>query len=213
MVVIVVRIERIGHNKIKVILSLDDLQKWDINIDDLSYGSPQTQEMFWNMLKRAEVETGFYVDNSQLIVEARPLPSEGFVITVTRVEENDDFESIHKYIKNKFRRTELRVKKKTKMLHSNVMLYLFHTFEDACHISSLLNTVYTGESKLYKYKDFYYLSLISSCEIKDDLQKTELLLNEYGEKVKHAFVQEGFLNEYATLLIDGNAIQTLSKHF
>ncbi|MDK2801407.1 MAG: adapter protein MecA 1/2 [Clostridiales bacterium] len=207
------KIERISHNKIKVTLSVDDLERWNIDIENLSYNSPETQEMFWDMMRRAEIETGFYVDDSQLIIEAMPLQSEGFVIIITRVADDDDFESIHKYIKNKFRKSELRVKRKNKKIGSSLMLYMFSSFDDVCAISERLWNIYVGESTLYKYKEYYYLTLTKNCTIDSCPEVIEVILSEYGRKINHPSIQEGFLNEHATKIIENNALDVLKSYF
>ena len=207
------RIERISHNKIKVTLSFDDLEKWDIDIESLSYNSPEAQEMFWNMMKRAEVETGFYVDDSQLIIEAMPLEREGFVIVVTRVDDDDDFESIHKYIKNKFRKSELRVKKKSKKISSTLLIYTFEEFDDICAASMRLMDIYIGDSSLYKYKSQYYLVLTRNCSFSNNPETIETLLSEYGQKLTHCSIQEGFLNEHGTMIIESDALEILRGYF
>ncbi|NLY43411.1 MAG: adaptor protein MecA [Clostridiaceae bacterium] len=208
------KIERISHNKIKVTLSVADLEKWNIDIDNLSYNSPETQEMFWTMIKRAETETGFYVDDSQLIIEAMPIQSEGFVIVITRVDDDEDFESIHKYIKNRFRKSELRVRRKNKKINSALLFYMFDSFEDVCAASAQLADIYDGESTLFKYKNYYYLSISKNCSLSYyNPEAVEALLSEYGHKVFNPLIQEGFLNEHATVLIESNAIKTLKDYF
>ncbi|MCG8502471.1 MAG: adaptor protein MecA [Firmicutes bacterium] len=207
------KIERISHNKIKVTLSFEDLKKWDIDIDNLTYNSPEAQEMFWNMIKKAEAETGFYVDDSQLIIEAMPMQSEGFVIIVTRVDEDDDFESIHKYIKNKFRKSELRVKRKNKKVSSTLMIYMFKDFDDVCFASVRLIDIYSDNSTLYKYKNFYYLSLTRNFTMETSPETVEAILSEYGSKISQASIQEGFLNEYGTVIIENDAVDILSDYF
>ena len=207
------RIERISQNKIKVTLSLADLEEWKIDVENLSYNSPEAQEMFWNMMKRAESETGFYVDDSQLIVEAMPLQTDGFVIIITRVDENDDFESIHKFIRNKFRKSELRVKKKTKKVSTGIVLYMFSEFEDLCLACNRLKNIYNGESTLYKYKDFYYLSLMRNCSLNSSPEAVEVILSDYAQKIASPLIQEGFLNEHAEKIIDGDAVDILQDYF
>ncbi len=207
------RIERISHNKIKVTLSFDDLEKWDIDIESLSYNSPEAQEMFWNMMKRAEIETGFHVDDSQLIVEAMPLEREGFVIVVTRVDDDDDFESIHKYIKNKFRKSELRVKKKSKKVSSTLLIYMFEEFDDICAASMRIMDIYMGDSSLYKYKSQYYLVLTRNCSFSNNPETVETLLSEYGRKLSHCSIQEGFLIEHGMVMIESDALEILRGYF
>ncbi len=207
------KIERIDSNKIKITLSIDELESWNVDIDDLSYNTPEVQEMFWTMMKKAEVETGFYVDDSQLIIEAMPLHSDGFVIVITRVEEDEDFESIHKYIKNRFKKSELRVKKKSKKIHSTILTYIFDDFDNVCDASIRLNSMYNGNSNLYNYKNYYYLLLTRNSSSDNSPEDVETILSEYGDKVENSSIIEGFLNEHGEKIIKNNAIETLNNYF
>jgi len=207
------KIERIGHNKIKITLSIGDLEEWNVDFENLSYNSPEAQEMFWNIMRRAEIETGFYVDDSQLIIEAMPLRSDSFVVFITRVDEDEDFESIHKYIKSKFKKSELRVKKKSKKISSGIIMFMFSTFEDVCMACSSIYDIYSGESTLYKYGDCYYLCLTRNSNVNSKPHYIETMLCEYGRKLSNPFLQEGFLNEYAEKIIEDHAVETLKKYF
>ena len=106
------KIERFGENRIRIFVSYDDLEERDIDLDSFAYNSPETQELFWDLMEQAEIELGFEVQESQLCIEAVSDVEQGFVITITRIEEENDFESIHKFIKNRYRRKDLSLKKK-----------------------------------------------------------------------------------------------------
>ena len=207
------KIERISHNKIKVILSADDLKEWNIDFDSLSYSSIEAQEMFWSLMEQAERETGFYVDDSQLIIEAMPFDAEGFVIIITRVDDEDDFESIHKYIKNKYRKSELKVKKRNKKTSTNKLIYIFSEFDHVCDACKRLLSVSIDDSALYQHKDFYYLVLTKNSALDIHLEEIETMLVEYGKKVNYPLIQEGFLNEHGTKIIENDAIDILNTHF
>ncbi|HEX3028346.1 MAG TPA: adaptor protein MecA, partial [Clostridia bacterium] len=117
------KIERVNDNVIKVTISIDDLEERNIDLSSLNYNSPAAQELFWDMMEQAEIEFGFNTSDSQLAIEAIPDSGEGVVITITRIDEDGDFESIHKYIKNRFRKNDLRVKKKSHKILSSIMIY------------------------------------------------------------------------------------------
>ncbi len=214
------RIERISYNKIKVTLSVDDLERWNVNVNNLSYNNPQAQEMFWDMIRKAEDETGFIVHDSQLIIEAMPTKSGGFTIFVTRVEGNDGLETIQKYIKNKLRKTELKVKKKNKNPEPLFIVYAFDGFDDVCSASVRVHDIYTQNSSLYKYKNQYYLALFSN-EVLDEnsgdgisnVDMVTTILSEYGAMCSNHSITEGLLNEYGEIIIKDNAIDVLNKHF
>ena len=96
------KIERISENVIKVTISITDLEERNIDLDTMNYNSAAAQELFWDMMEQAELELDFEITNSQLVIEPYPDEGEGFIITVTRVDDEDDFESIQKFIKNRY---------------------------------------------------------------------------------------------------------------
>ncbi|NMA66360.1 MAG: adaptor protein MecA [Clostridiaceae bacterium] len=94
------------------------------------------------------------------------------------------------------------------------MFYMFDNFDDVCEASVHLSDMYNGESTLFKYKDYYYLSITKNCALNNyNSESVEALLSEYGRKVAHPLIQEGFLNEHATIIIESNAIGILNNYF
>ncbi|AUG57010.1 adaptor protein MecA [Acetivibrio saccincola] len=207
------KIEKINENKIKVTISFNDLEERNIDLNSLNYNSPETQELFWDMMEQAEMQLGFTASDAQLCIEAVADADEGFIILITKMDEENEFESIHKYIKNRFRRADLRVKKKAKRVCSTLVMYSFDDFENLCVLSKRLSDIYSGESTLYKFKDTYYLLLTRSLWSVDNLSAFDLILNEYGRKIKNSNFYEGYLNEYAVKVIEGTAIETIANYF
>jgi adapter protein MecA 1/2 len=207
------KIERVSDNIIKVTISLNDLEERNIDLSSLNYNSPAAQELFWDMMEQAEIEFGFNVSESQLIIEPTPDSDEGFIITITKLDEDGDFESIQKYIKNRFKKTDVRVKKKGRRLLSTLMIYSFNCFEDLGDLCKKLQDVYSGDSTLYKYRNTYYLVLTRSSFNVSNPRIFEALLGEYGRKVANVNFYEGYLNEYGTKIAEYNAIEVLNKYF
>lgn len=207
------KIERIDDNKIKVTISTTDLMERDLDLSALNYNSPAAQELFWDMMEQAEVQFGFNASDSQLCIEAVPDSGEGFIVTITKVDEDGDFESIHKYIKNKFRNTDIKVKKKSKKLSSTSLVYSFNNFDELCELCKNLYTMYAGDSTLYKCKNTYYLLLTRNNLLITNPRLFEAMLNEYGNKINNVSFYEGYLNEYGIKIIEYNAIETLNGYF
>lgn len=207
------KIERINDNIIKVTISLNDLEERNIDLDSLNYNSPAAQELFLDLMEQAEIEFGFNVSDSQLVIEPSTSTDDGFVLTITRLDEEGDFESIHKYIKNRYKKSEVRFKRKSRRLYSTVIIYSFNNFEDLCNVSKLISPIYSGDSSLYTYKETYYLILTRSSFTVANPKLLEINLSEYGKKVTNAGFYEGLLNEYGTTLIENNALEILDSHF
>ncbi len=205
------RIEKVNENVLKVTITLNDLEERNIDLGALNYNSPAAQELFWDMMERAEEEYGFASTDSQLIFEASPENEDGFVVTITKVDSDGEFESIQKYIKSKYKNSDLKQKKRKSKVCSALKIYCFDSIDDLCKLSKRIPTVYKGESTLFKCKDCYYLLLTGSSSSAS--QSLELIMCEYSTQIVNTSFFEGFLNEYGDKIIEDNAIETLNSYF
>ncbi len=205
------KIERFGENRIRIFVSYDDLEERDIDLDAFSYNSPETQELFWDLMEQAEIELGFEAHESQLCIEAVSDVDQGFVITITRIEEENEFESIQKFIKNRYKKKDLTVKKKSISICSTMLIYSVESFDDLCFLCATIKPLFTGRSKVYNLEDVYYLVFSS---IEDNIinqNKFDSILSEYADKMSSVDFFEGYLNEYGKLLIENDAISFFAK--
>jgi len=207
------KIEKISDSTIKVTISLNDLKEKNVDLNALNYNTPAAQEFFWDLMEQAEVQLGFNLSDSQLIIEPVPDSSNGFVITITRIDEDGDFESIQKYIKSRMKKSDLRVKKKSRKVCSALFVYAFKNIDDVCELAGKLESLYNGESSLYRCKDTYYLTLTRSGLAVTNSKIFELMLNEYGSKIANVSFFEGYLNEYGEKVIENNALNILKQYF
>ena len=207
------KIEKINENMIKVTISLNDLEERNIDLNALNYNSPAAQELFWDMMEQAEEQFGFNLSDSQLIIEPIPDSTDGFIITITKIDEDGDFESIQKYIKSKLKKSDLRVKRKSRKICSTVIIYSFKNIDDICALGKKLESLYSGESTLYRFRDTYYLSMMKSSIQSADTKQLEAVLGEYGNKIGNINFYDGYLNEYGEKIIDGNALEILRIYF
>ncbi|MCX7774163.1 MAG: adaptor protein MecA [Clostridia bacterium] len=205
------RIERVGENKIRIFVSYDDLEERDIDLDSFNYSSPETQELFWDLMEQAEIELGFEAQESQLCIEAVSDVDHGFVITITRMEEESEFESIQKFIKNRYRKKDLAIKKKTAKVCSTLQIYAVEGFDDLCFLCSAISHLYKGRSKAYSLDGTYYL-VLSAVEGNIHNQKQfDGVISEYADKMQNVDFFEGYLNEYGKQLMAENAIPFFAR--
>lgn len=204
------RIEKVNENVLKVTITLNDLEDRNIDLSSLNYNSPAAQELFWDMMERAEEEYGFASTDSQLIFEASPENEDGFVVTITKVDADGEFESIQKYIKSKYKNSDLKQKKRKSKVCSTLKIYCFNTLDDLCKLSKRITKLYKGDSIVYKCKDSYYL-LLTGCPPITNLLDT--VMSEYSVAIGNAGFFEGYLNEYGEKLIHEKAIETLNCYF
>ena len=205
------RIERINDNKLRVFLSFDDLEDRDIDLETFNYNTPETQELFWDLMEQAEVELGFDAMESQLCVEAVTDVDHGFVITITRMDDEGEFESIQKFIKNRYKRKELTARKKTVALVSTVAIWHFEDFDALTAACRHLENRHTGSSSAWRCEDKYYLVLYGADAPTGGQQRFEDILSEHGDRIQNTGFFEGYLNERGTRLVQGDAIPTMSR--
>lgn len=205
------KIERINDNKIRVFVSFDDLVDRDIDMENFNYNSPETQELFWDLMDQAEEELGFDSSDSQLIIEAMNDTDVGFVITITRMDEEGEFESIHKFIKNRYRRKDLAVRKRLPEMVSGTVIYGFDSLSDLCGACAHIRSFFRGASSAWKCSDRYHLVM----EISEGLGIAERqltgVLDEFGDRVTENRFVEGYLNEYGQCLVQGHAVGALAQ--
>ena len=202
------KIERIATNKIKVTLSLDDLKTWNLSFESLSGNSPEAQDLFWDLIRQAEVETGFFADGSQLVVEAAPTRNEGFVMIITKLEDPED-NPFQKYMRPRVKK-DAKPKKRSRAL-AMPLVFEFDSFENmtlACENSAHR---FVGGSSLFKHNGKFYMV----CSILDEFiaEDISMVMSEFASAVRNGPVFAGVLAEYGQALIAENAVGTVSKHF
>ena len=72
--------EKITENKIKITLSIQDLQEKNIDLHSFMSNSVESQDLFYDMLDRANEEIGFETNNCKLAIEELALPNRKFYI-------------------------------------------------------------------------------------------------------------------------------------
>jgi adapter protein MecA 1/2 len=205
-------IERIDDNIIRIVITQQDLDDRNLDLDELNYESPETQELFWDMMEQAEDEFGFFVVDSQLIVEPIPSSDNGFIVTITKIDNDADNESIQKYIRSRGRKNNLKKNELTKK-QSNIHIYAFESFDDLVSIAKRISTIFAGDSSVYKYWDEYYLKISNTNIDPFELAKLDLLFGEYGDKIQNPNYFEGILCEHGEVFIENFGLEVLNTYF
>lgn len=191
------RIEMLRQNKIKILIDCDDLLKWGLSAQNVLENAPETREMFVEILKKAEQETGFRCNNSKLVIESS-INSENEVLTlyVTRVaseEENELFDKIS--YQHKVQDLNSMQNKR-----GNLKIIAFKTFEDVIKMCKALGTYNDGE--LYTYRDIYFVSAP---------EEFSELLSEFGELCRDSL--GAIVKEHGKRIIDKNAFSIVRQSF
>ena len=150
------KFELLKSNKIKVTMDAKDLAEFGISFEAMAKNSPESREVFFKLLRRAEKETGFDCNNARLVVEAAIQAEKGemtlFVTKVDNKEEQKLFEKLSEITPEKE-----APKKKPVKEEKSTMIEL-DDFEDVVKMCSAMRECFWGS--LYSYNDKYYMTML-----------------------------------------------------
>ncbi len=194
------KIEKLNENKIKITFNIDDLEEKHIDLYSFMHNTPETQDLFWDILNEAEKECGFNVDNSMIYVEATTSGSGNFILIVTKTNEKPNTLNQQTTLKKK----NFKLKRKNISLKLEENIYQFDDFEDICDFIKTINVKELENNSLYNMNGKYYLKSAK-------MPFNNIL--EYASIIKSPRIFESKLNEYGDLVVPENALQTISKYF
>ena len=197
------KIEKLTDDKLKITLSIDDLEERNINLHSFMYNSPESQDLFWELLQTAEKDYDFHVDDSFIYVEASTTGSGIFTLLVTKTD--DKAPEIPRVTRpKKITKDSFRLKRKAPEVKTSNNYYVFQTFEDIIDFCSICDTSILNDNTLYQLNDAYYLKI--------DFVPYHMILD-YATVVKYTPVLEARISEYGKVIIEHDALQTIRLHF
>ena len=198
------KIEKLTDNKIRIIFNIDDLAKKNIDIHSLIQNTDGTQKFFKKVLKQAQKEVNFDIQDSKLLIEAFISNDGFFILTFTKIaNESPTKKSVTP-----------KVKRKDYDLSSKYAIYQFESFNEYCNFCTYLNNTKLGNLKkfakkisLYEYNSKYFLVF---AEIDTEFKNSSLVYVSISEFAKFASNSPCFssrLLEYGKPIYKNNAIQ------
>ena len=185
------KFEKLTDTKIKIILSLQDMESNNLSMENVLSNSDDSQKLLDLIINKAEKELGFNPDDSQLLVEAVAPSNDECIFTITKI--SDD-----------------------KICYShqdNSFIFKFDCFDDFINLCNFLNNFsYLCLKEISKYfsliyhNNTYYLKFVEkqySCIVIDYIKT---LFEEFGKDVSHYTGIDGILNEYGKIINSKNAL-------
>lgn len=203
------KIEKLTENKIRVIINSDELGLKDINIHRIMTKAIETQEIFSDILKKAEKEVDFYTDGYKLLIEAFSSLDDVVVFTITKFLPN-----------NNIKKKKLIAKKKTFNRTNEQAICCFEHLDDFCKFCNALKNIHKIDSKklakhivLYLWKDTYYLVLKNIHTDYTNIILFYSILSEFGKLLSFSNSFEAKLLEHGKIVIKKNAIDVGIQYF
>jgi len=194
------KIEKVDANKLKIILSLDELENRNISLYDIEENTNAAKTLFTNILEEFQLEEDFEFENSQLFIEASSDNTNTFILTITKI---NDLPDITKYSK----------KQSSTLYKIDSHLYEFNSIDDIlefCNTSKSEN-LFFGQNTLYQYKDKYYILFSDSAIKNKKFIKTYVIMSEYCSRYFTYDIFYTTIVEKAKKVIPNRALQKMIK--
>lgn len=206
------KFEKLNENKIRIIVSTQDLIEKHIDFHSFMSSSLESQDIFLDILDKAEKEIGFVTKNYKVRIEAFAMNNEDFIFTVTRITEKNETEP-NKYGKVKFKRKKATVSMK-------LAVYKFSCFDDFCQFAlavqnSSIKSINNACKSiiLYTYKNYYYLTFSDINVEYKYYNKLFSLITEFSTYVNNSELFASKLCECGKVYFKNNAIKLCEKYF
>lgn len=187
-------LEKIDEQRLLIALTSEDMSILDLDFKRLSWKNEYSRQIIKQLLLRAESEIGFYVDDSQMMIEAMPQDDGCFVLITLMA-----------------KRT---LGRKTYKIKENEKKYLFEfkSLDDILDVIDLLYSkkLFDFKNTILEYKDRYYIIVCFKGAIPLNIQST---LTEYGHLLSGDFVSAARMLELGRSLAEDNAIKIIGRSF
>ena len=185
------KFKKISDNKIKIIVSLEELKAHNILVQNIFENPLESQALIQTILRSANLELGFNTDSEKVLVEILLASNDEYIFTITNIFEED-------LIINK---------------NQNYFIYKFSCFDDILSLFTYLKSfskirlnIVSDMINLYIYKNTYYLYLFNVEKYSDSFNFLKFVFLEFGEKVMNYSELDKILKEYGKIILNTDKI-------
>lgn len=200
----------INDNKLKVMLTPEDMRRYEINCDTIDYDNTETRRAFWSILDEAKYKTGFDAASDRVFIQVYPSKEGGCEMYVTKLGayccEDEDSPS-------EARRGLLR---RGNTLRSHTSVYRFEKLDLLLDVCAKLRQIgYHGSSSAYasQQKPYYYLVITEkACAgyIGGQSFGAYSFIAEYGRLVS-TYGIHSYITEHCKCICPEDAVEILAK--
>jgi adapter protein MecA 1/2 len=191
------RVEKLALNKVRILISYEDLAARGIDRDEMWQNGKKVQELFWDMMEVAYTEVGFEIVGP-FAVEAFTMPTEGVMVVVTQVPQIAGAQAEGALLAEEERDPFA------------AFVFAFDDFEHLVQASQQIRALGDFTGSLYAYNGSYHV-----CFDEEEMDEAQYecvwsILSEYGEP---ASVTRAMLDEYGKLITDGRVLAVIAHYF
>ena len=191
----------LNENKLKIILTNEDMEAFDITCEEMDADNTGTRRILWHLLDKAKHLTGFDAASDKIVVKAHPDKTGGCLMYITKGEVTASPQPAQTYEKKYKSKLYTAAKKKR-------LVFCFENSEALLMACKQLNAFdYSGKSDIFSADNGgYYLY------IEDSKEQFLERIGEYGTFINNPLF--GFyLFEHTTKIIEDEAVKIFANIF
>ena len=214
------KIEKLTDNKIRIIMNIQDIENNTNDIHTFFDNIMNSQNLFLEILQKAEKEVDFHTEGCKLLIEAFSTLEDVVVFTITKYSATENNYINTNNVLNNNSKRKLIVKRKTNTPSLKNAVYQFDNFDyfcDFCNsISKIENLSIDKLAKkivLYNYQNKFFL-IFKDINFKDKyIHKVFNILSEFSKFQNFSASFEYKLTEHGKTYVKNNAILKGIKYF
>ncbi len=222
-------IKRINENTIRCIVTKEDMQKYDIKIEDFIKNSSCVNEFLHTVIELAQEEVGFVADKGMLAMQVAIISPDKLAITFSDSEQSPTSQIMNQ-IKDIFGEMtkqevvskpegvlpEPSVQKEVEKVDKKVQdmfMYQFYYMDDIINFCKNMPDNLRVKTVLYKdeEKGTYILVIYKYKASKKDFNRIANVAIEYADVFKYNPAILAYVEEHNTKIIAANVIDKLKK--
>ena len=192
------KFEKLTDTKIRIILSLRDMELNNISVENVLSNSADSQKLLDTIISKAEKEIGFKPEDSELLVEAVATSKEQCIFTITKLLDEKIY--LNTYVDS--------------------FIFKFDCFDDFINLCTFLNNFsylhlkdFSKNFSLIFYNGTYYLRALNVGNFSIVFDYMRTIFSEFGKDVSTLAGISGTLNEYGKVIFAKNAIHKCIRAF
>lgn len=214
------KIEKLTDNKIRIIMNIQDIENNTNDIHTFFDNIMNSQNLFLEILQKAEKEVDFHTEGCKLLIEAFSTLEDVVVFTITKYSATENNYINTNNVLNNNSKRKLIVKRKTNTPSLKNAVYEFDNFDYFC---DFCNSISKSENLnidklakkivLYNYQNKFFL-IFKDINFKDKyIHKVFNILSEFSKFQNFSASFEYKLTEHGKTYVKNNAILKGIKYF
>ena len=208
----------ISSNKLKIMLSADDMNKYALGAD-IDYADSKTRQAFRSILEEAREKTGFDAESEKIYIQLYPSKKGGCEVYITKIDDNADGErselpkkiSEHKMqYKPPERSSGIIPAPKRHAQKERTRAYSFSSCENMILVCRrLLSVGWKSHSSAFSADDGRFFIILKDKSFGDSPKSDKLVfITEYGISENHALITK-YLCEHGNCICPAQAVEKL----